>query len=137
MDLTRFVDELERDEGNRLKPYRDSVGKLTIGIGRNLDDVGISKGEAYHMVHNDIERTVADVEHHFPWWTRLDDIRQHVILNMAFNMGIKRLLGFKKMLAACEAGRYGEAAREMLASAWAGQVGPRATRLASEMRGPT
>ena len=135
MDLGRMVDELERDEGLRLKPYRDSLGVLTIGVGRNLDAVGISRGEAYFLLHNDVERAVADVDKWLPWWTGLDEPRQRVLVNMAFNLGIKRLLGFQRFLAAAQAGRYEDAATEMLASAWAGQVGPRAQRLAAMMRG--
>ena len=127
--------ELVRDEGLRLRIYKDTVGKLTIGVGRNLDDVGISKDEAYLMLDNDIQRTSDSLDKNLPWWKTLDEVRQRVILNMAFNMGINSLLGFKNTLAAIQAGRYNDAADGMLASKWATQVGARATRLADMMRG--
>ena len=127
--------ELVRDEGLRLKPYKDTVGKTTIGIGRNLDDVGISKDEAYLMLDNDIQRTSDSLDKNLPWWKTLDEVRQRVILNMAYNLGINSLLGFKNTLAAIQAGRYNDAADGMLASKWATQVGDRATRLAKMMRG--
>ena len=127
--------DLIRDEGLRLKPYRDTVGKLTIGIGRNLDDVGISEHEAIAMLNSDIERTWADLDRIAPWWQGLDDVRKRVLLNMAFNLGIGGLAKFKNTLAAVKEGRYADAADEMLASKWANQVGDRATRLAAMMRG--
>ncbi len=127
--------ELVRDEGLRLRIYKDTVGKLTIGVGRNLDDVGISKDEAYLMLDNDIQRTSDSLDKNLPWWKTLDEVRQRVILNMAFNMGINSLLGFKNTLAAIQAGRYNDAADGMLASKWSTQVGARATRLADMMRG--
>ena len=125
--------ELTRDEGLRLKPYRDTVGKLTIGIGRNLDDVGISQDEAMHLLDNDIARTTAALDKAIPWWRSLNDVRQRVVVNMAFNLGVAGLLGFKNTLAAMKAGRYADAAGGMLASKWATQVGERAKRLADMM----
>lgn len=127
--------DLIRDEGRKLKPYRDTVGKLTIGVGRNLDDVGINSDEANYLLNNDIARTCAALDAALPWWRNLSDTRQQVIANMAFNMGIATLLQFKNTLAAVQAGRYEDAAEEMLASKWAGQVGGRAKRLANMMRG--
>mgnify|MGYP001023309749 CR=1 FL=1 len=135
MDINLMRKELIRDEGLRLKPYKDTVGKTTIGIGRNLDDVGISKDEAYLMLDNDIQRTSDSLDKNLPWWKTLDEVRQRVILNMAYNLGINSLLGFKNTLAAIQAGRYNDAADGMLASKWATQVGARATRLADMMRG--
>lgn len=126
--------ELIRDEGVKLKPYRDTVGKLTIGVGRNLDDVGISEAEAAHLLDGDIERTARALDKALPWWRNLDDVRQRVVLNMAFNMGINSLRRFKNTLAAIQAGKYEDAATGMLSSKWAQQVGQRAQRLASMMR---
>jgi lysozyme len=134
MDMERLISDLERDEGIRLHPYRDTKGILTIGIGRNLDDVGISKGEAYTMLHNDLERVIVDLDQYIPWWKKLNDTRQRVLANMCFNMGITRLLGFHQMLAATALEQYEKAAEEMRISLWARQVGPRATRLAEQMR---
>lgn len=126
-------EQLMRDEGCRLKPYRDSVNKLTIGFGRNLDDVGVSLGEAIAMLDTDISRSSAAVLAHLPWAMSLDEARRGVLVNMAFNMGIGGLLGFKKMLAACEKGEWTTAAAEMLDSEWAAQVGVRAERLVRQM----
>ena len=133
MNLTALKEELIRDEGLRLKPYRDTVGKLTIGVGRNLDDVGITKDEAMHLLECDIRRVKADLDLALSWWRGLDDVRQRALVNMAFNLGITRLMGFKNTLAAIRAGNYVDAAKGMLDSKWATQVGERATRLAAMM----
>lgn len=125
--------ELVRDEGLRLKPYRCTAGKLSIGVGRNLDDVGISKDEALAMLDADIERTAGELDRRLPWWRHLDEVRQRVVLNMAFNIGVSGLLGFKRTLAAISAGKFEDAASEMLRSKWAEQVGERAQRLAAMM----
>ena len=134
MNADKLRAELTRDEGLRLKPYKDSVGKTTIGIGRNLDDVGISEDEAQYMLGTDIARTVVDLDRVLPWWSSLDEVRQRVLLNMAFNMGTIGLMTFSNTLRAVRDGRYGDAADGMLASLWAKQVGPRALRLAQMMR---
>ena len=125
--------ELVRDEGLRLKPYRCTAGKLSIGVGRNLDDVGISKSEALAMLDADIERTAAELDRRLPWWRHLDEVRQRVVLNMAFNLGVSGLIGFRRTLAAISAGKFEDAASEMLRSKWAEQVGERAQRLAAMM----
>lgn len=129
MDIDKLAVELERDEGLRLRPYKDTVGKLTVGIGRNLDDVGISEDEARQMLHNDILRSLKDVEK-LDWYQSLDPVRQRAIANMSFNLGIGRLLGFRKMIKAIKAQDWAEAAVQALDSKWATQVGARADRLA-------
>lgn len=129
-----LIAELERDEGLRLKPYQDSKGILTIGIGRNLRDRGVSREEAYHMLNNDLESVEADLDQHLPWWRSLNEVRQRVIANMCFNMGINTLLQFRHSLALIQSGDYEAAAVEMLASEWAREVGPRAQRLSNAMR---
>jgi len=129
----RLIRHLVRDEGLRLKPYRDTVGKLTIGVGRNLDDVGISEGEAIAMLENDIDRAEGGLDRNLPWWRGLDAVRQEVLVNMTFNLGINGLLGFKNTLASIKAGLWKNAARGMLASKWCRQVGARAERLARAM----
>ena len=131
-----MIADLKRDEGLKLKPYRDTVGKLTIGIGRNLDDVGISEVEAEQMLANDLDRTIADLDANMLWWQTLDTPRRRVILNMAFNLGVGGLMKFVKTLAAVRSGDYAKAADMMLQSKWAGQVGARAKRLARMMRSP-
>ena len=128
-----IIEQLKRDEAVRLKPYKDSVGKLTIGTGRNLDDVGITIEENDLMLRNDIERTRRDLFQQLPWTVRLDDARRGVLTNMAFNMGIHGLCAFKNTLGLIQAGKYAEASEEMLRSKWAEQVGARAYRLAKQM----
>lgn len=126
---------LKTDEGYRAKPYKDTVGKTTIGYGRNLDDVGISIEEAEYILRNDIDRAVHDVLGAFPW-VRLHPKRIRVALyNMCFNMGIGKLRQFKKMLAAIEERDYDRAASEALDSLWARQVKGRAERIAKMLRG--
>ena len=133
-DRAALVGELVRDEGVRLRVYRDSVGKLTIGVGRNLDANGITRDEAMTLLHHDIDTAVNDCRRSFPWWVALDDVRQRVLLNMCFNMGLPTLLTFRVTLNAVADGDYGKAAEQMLLSNWARQVGERAKRLSQMMR---
>ena len=126
--------DLKHDEGLRLKPYRDSVGKLTIGFGRNLNDMGISEAEAEVLLAHDISQARIDLDHALPWWRALSSPHRRGLVNMAFNLGLPRLLGFKKMLAALEGGDGVRAANEALDSKWAGQVGDRAQRIAALYR---
>ena len=132
---TMLADMLIRHEGMRHKPYRCSAGKFTIGVGRNLDDNGISDDEAMFMLRNDIARVGREVERALDYFVTLTLNRQLVLLDMCFNLGVSRLLGFKRMLAALKAGDYDKATVEMLDSKWAKQVGTRATELAAMMRG--
>ena len=129
-----LIAELRRDEGTRAKPYLDTVGKLTIGVGRNLDDVGLSDDEIDYLLANDIKRVDADLDRNIPWWRDLDPVRQRVLQNMCFNMGITGLLGFKNTLGLIKRGDYGAAASAMLKSRWAAQVKRRAQRLSEMMR---
>jgi lysozyme len=126
--------DLIRHEGVRLFPYKDSVGKLTIGIGRNLDDVGISAQEAQMMLENDVHK-VRQAARQFHWYHWLDQDRKDVIANMIFNLGIAGFKDFEKMIAALERQDYALAAAEMLNSTWKTQVGQRAIELARRMRG--
>jgi lysozyme len=121
-------EQLIRHEGLRLKPYRDTVGKLTIGVGRNLDDVGLTKAEAMAMLDRDID-VVRDELRQFDWYKDQNNVRKDVLANMAFNMGTPTVLKFKGMISGLEAGDYQRAALEMLDSKWARQVGKRATEL--------
>ena len=130
-------EQLKRDEGVVLTPYRDSVGKLTIGVGRNLDDVGISQAEADFLLDNDIDRTRFSILDRAPWANSLSECRQAVVVNMVFNLGIGGFLKFKNTIAALKRGAWETAARGMLDSKWATQVGPRAHRLAKQMRTDT
>ena len=133
MDIDQLIIELNRDEGLRLLPYRDTVGKLTIGVGRNLDDVGISIAEANNMLLNDINRVLPQLDKSMPWWRDLSEARQRVLCNMAFNLGITKLLKFTKTLKMMQDGNYKQAAEAMRQSLWYRQVGVRAERLAVMM----
>ena len=124
---------LIRYEGLRLKPYRDAKRKLTIGVGRNLDDAGITRAEALMLLDNDIATVRRDVKRAFPWFPGLDPVRKDVVLNMVFNLGLPRFRRFEKTIAAIRAGDWENAAREMLKSRWANQAGKRATELAAMM----
>ena len=129
MDRERLIEELKRDEGVELKAYQDTEGIWTIGIGRNLQDVGVSMDEAEYMLANDIDVAVGELQRTFDWFEGLSDARQRVCINMCFNLGLTRLLNFKKFLAAMAAGDWETAGVEMLDSKWSRQVGARSTRL--------
>jgi lysozyme len=123
-----------RDEDVRLKPYRDTLGKLTVGCGHNLDDRGISLKVAMFILDEDVSDTLEELDRRLPKWRSLNEPRQRVVGNMAFNMGVEKLLGFHQMLGALWDGDYERAADEMLDSVWAWQVKGRAARLAQTMR---
>ena len=131
MNKSKLVDDLMRDEGLRLKPYQDTVGKVTIGVGRNLDDVGITAQEAHMLLVNDIAVMESELDRNAFWWRTLPEPAQRALLNMCFNMGWPRLSGFKNMLSALRDGDYDRAAAEALDSRWARQVGARSQRIAT------
>ncbi len=133
--LERIKEQLVRHEGLRLKPYRCTAGKLTIGYGRNLDDCGISQTEAYLLLENDIQNCEKQLLDEIPEiYNCLDEVRKSVLLNMCFNLGIGGLLEFNNTLAFIAAGDWERAANGMLASKWAKQVGRRAIELSELMR---
>jgi lysozyme len=134
MERDRIQEQLIRDEGLRLKPYTDTVGKLTIGVGRNLNDFGITQSEALYLLNNDIDRTDLDLRARLPWYELLDDARQASMLNMGFNMGITRFMKFKNALARAAERDFDGASVEFLDSIWAEQVGDRALRVAGQFR---
>lgn len=127
-------ERLSQEEGRKNKPYTDTVGKLSIGVGRNLTDVGLSDDEIDYLLANDIKRATVSLNTALPWWTSLDSVRQKVLLDMCFNMGINSLLEFHNTLSFMQAGDYNSAANGMLNSLWAKQVGIRADKLAVMMR---
>lgn len=134
MDLSKFKLDLTNDEGYKTKPYKDTTGHLTIGVGRNLTAKGLSPACIELCLDEDIEETCEYLDRFLPWWRRETEPRQRVLANMCFNLGIKGLLGFTNMLAAIEAQDYTRASKEMLNSRWAKQVGDRAVRLATAMK---
>ena len=121
-------------EGCMLHPYKDSVGKLTIGVGRNLDDVGISQDEAYFMLNNDINKALFSCQNGLPWFNSLDEVRQAVMIDMVFNLGFGGFLKFVMTIEHIKRDEYELAAETMLDSKWAGQVGIRAKELSEMMR---
>lgn len=134
INMKEMVKQLELHEGLRLKPYYDTVDKLTIGIGRNLEDTGISKAEASFMLQNDLIRIIAELDEQLPWWRELSENRRRILVDMAFNLGTFGLSQFRDMLAATKTGDFDTASKEMLDSKWAKQVGNRAKRLAEAMK---
>ncbi len=164
-DMARLSTEIARDEGDKLRVYLCTARKRSIGKGRNLDDVGISAEEtrllgitvASCLAHgitqaqsdalfaNDIKRSQRDLDAKLPWWRTLDGVRQRVLLNMCFNMGIGRapdakrkitgagLLGFYGTLPKIQRGDWAGAVAGMKASKWHDQVGARAIRLEAMM----
>lgn len=121
-------------EDIKLKPYKCTAGKVTIGVGRNLDDKGISRPEALYMLENDIDECIDDLDTNFPWFADISDVRKRVLIDMRFNLGMDGLRGFPKFLAACARGDWETAALEMEDSLWWDQVGTRARRLQHFMR---
>lgn len=141
----RLREQLARHEALRYKAYDDAtgaelkpgdrlVGKLTIGVGRNLSDVGLSEPEIEFLLERDIDAARAALVRNLPCFTAMDEVRKSVLINMCFNLGWPRLSGFKQTLAHVANGEYGKAATEMLNSTWADQVGPRAIELSDMMR---
>ena len=140
-----IADRLIMHEGLNLKPYRCPKGYLTIGVGRNLVtnpltaaekkvvgdwSKGITMEMAEYLLHNDIRRVLADCRNNLKCWNMLDAERKYALFDMAFNLGIKGLLRFKKMLYDLEIGNYRGAAKECLNSKYARDVGKRAERIA-------
>jgi lysozyme len=137
MNTALLIAELRRDEGVVRHAYQDSLGLWTIGVGRLIDarkGGGLSDDEIDYLLQNDIARVEVELDVAIGWWRSLDEVRQRVILNMAFNLGVPGLLNFQNTLAAVKARQWDRAAVGMLASRWAGQVHERANRLAHMMR---
>ena len=132
-DLEELKEELGRDEGRRTFPYKDSEGILTIGVGWNLEANGLPDNIIDMLLDRGIDDAEVVLDGFFLEWRELSNVRQRVLMNMAFNLG-NRISGFKKMLAAIKIGDFDEAAVQMLDSKWALQVGPRSQRLAAMMR---
>tara|TARA_R110002020_G_scaffold70170_5_gene182161 strand:- start:250 stop:741 length:492 start_codon:yes stop_codon:yes gene_type:complete len=149
-----FVNKLIAHEGLRLQVYQDTLGIDTIGIGRNLEDRGITKEEldwmdipnmdavyeygiteadAMYLAKNDVQIVEKELVRSHPCVEELDAVRQLVLVDMAFNMGVPRLSKFKKMWAAIHENKFDIAAKEMLDSRWAIQVKSRSTKLAHAM----
>ena len=125
----KLTEQLKKHEGLRLYPYRCTAGKLTIGVGRNLDDKGISEEEANELLQDDIYDVEIQLDEQLPWWRSKPENVQLVLCDMCFNLGISGLLTFDKFLHALRLGFIETAQMEMMDSLWAIQVGTRANDL--------
>ena len=132
-DMTALEDQLIDHEGLELKPYRCTAEKLTIGVGRNIEDRGITEDEARYLLKNDIKIVEDELLEKKPVVAGLDAVRQRVLVDMGFNLGIPTLLKFQNMWAAIEEEDFERAAEEAMDSRWAKQVGRRAERLCQAM----
>ncbi len=131
IDKTKLQDELARDEGYRDKPYKDSVGILTIGYGHNLN-IPMCKEALQVQLTHDIRVHLEECRG-LPYWDTLDPVRRRVVCNMVFNLGMRRFLKFNRLNIALLNGNYNSAAVEMMDSKWFNQVGNRAERLVKTM----
>lgn len=134
MNQEKLAAQLHVDEARRARPYLDTEGNWTAGVGRNLSERPFSDDEIDLMLRNDIRAVERELDRVLPWWRQMSEARQNVLANMCFNLGISRLLKFVRALDFMRANRFDAAAQEMLDSKWARQVGARATRLAATMR---
>ena len=134
MNLNDLKQQLIKHEGLELMPYKCTAGKLTIGVGRNIEDRGITYDEAMYLLENDLTLYHTELMKAFPVVDQLDVVRQYTLVNMAFNLGITKLRQFKLMWAAIEDRNFEVASQEMLSSKWSRDVGARALQLSEQMR---
>ena len=134
MDRNRLIDQLRIHEGVEKTVYNDSEGIPTIGVGRNLRDRGLSDDEIDYLLSNDIDIVVNELDKVMPWWRDLDEVRQRVLCDLVFNLGMPRFSGFKKSISYMKQQMWDQAADELLDSKWARQVGRRAHTLSEMMR---
>ena len=136
--INKLTEQLRRDEGTKATAYQDHLGFWTIGVGRLIDSrkpgAGLRPDEIDYLLRNDINDRVQALTKALPWFLALDEARRGVLVNMAFQMGTAGLLGFKSTLALVAAGKYAEAAEQMIKSKWATQTPARAKRLAEQMK---
>lgn len=133
MDWGKVDSLLKKHEGLRYTLYKCPAGKLTIGYGHNIEDRGISEKCAEFILQEDREIAYRQVKNAVSDFCILNEARQYVLIDMCFNIGISKLLSFKKMLKALKNNDYSLAAKEMLASKWAAQVPGRAKELSEIM----
>ena len=134
--MSKLIEMLKRHEGSKKFAYRCTQNKLTIGVGRNIDEdggLGLSEDEIIYLLENDLARTAFELGE-FPWFSGLDDVRRDAMIDICFNIGITRLKGFTMALGAMARDDYDTAATEFLRSKWADQVGNRAKELAAMIR---
>lgn len=132
--LKAHIKWAEAAQGPELFPYRDTVGKLTIGYGRNLDDNGITHAEAEHMLTNDMSDAINDARYGLPYWDSLSPVRKIVMSDMVYNLGLTRLRKFVNLHKAMTLQDYNLAAQEMVDSKWYRQTERRAKVLVKAMQ---
>ena len=132
--MNKLIEQLKIHEGMKLKPYKCTAGKLTIGIGRNLEDVGISEDEANMLLRHDIHEATSQLLNSFPWMAEFNDARISAMINFTFNVGIGTVKKFKNTLSCMQSGEWDKAADEMMDSRWARQVGNRAIEVTEQIR---
>ena len=133
--MSKLINQLKRHEGLSLSMYKCTADKWSIGYGINLE-AGITEKEAEMLLVMRVEKVSFELLRKLPTSinTILNEARENVLINMAFNLGVNGLLKFKKMIAALEVGNYNEASIQMMDSKWARQVGSRAKELAEQMK---
>ena len=129
-----LIDMLARQEGKRKFAYECTAGKISIGIGRNLEDRGLSDDEIMFLLNNDIEISQSELSETFDWFSSLNQARQDALVSMHFNIGLSSLLKFTNTLQHLSEGNFKQASQEMLDSKWASQVGNRAIELSEIIR---
>jgi len=135
--MDRLIEQLKRHEGVETHAYKCSNGKLTIGVGRNIDPeggIGLTMDEIEYLLSNDILRCIKELSTEYPWFGDLDEVRQEAIINIFLNLGATKFRLFKRALSAMEEGDYETASTEFLDSLWAKQVGGRALELTDIIR---
>ena len=135
--MSKLIEMLIKHEGSEKYAYFCTSGKLTIGVGRNIDPkggIGLSPREITYLLQNDVDRVEQELINYIPWVEHMDWQRMDALVNICFNLGLPRLLKFKKALAAMEAEDYNLAAIEFMDSKWASQVGQRAVELTTLIR---
>ena len=132
--MNKLIEQLKIHEGVKLKPYKCSAGKLTIGVGKNIEDNGITLEEAEYLLQNDIAEATRQLLHAFPWMGEFNDARISAMINFTFNVGIGTVKKFEKALTAMQEGNFELAADEMMDSRWARQVGNRAVEVTEQIR---
>ena len=135
-NLIEMKKELEMDEGYKKAPYRDTVGKITIGVGRNLTDNGLSDSEIDFMLENDIENCYKQLQQKYPWFLSLPEPQQRVMINLCFNMGLNRLAQFGTFLGFMSRREFAQAAADLETTAWYEQVGERGPRMVERLKLP-
>jgi len=133
MDFKRTKKLIAKHEGKRHFVYLCPAGKQTIGIGRNLNDKGLSDEEIDFLLENDIKECLDDLKGLFSSWMSLDNVRQAVLVDMRFNLGAGGFRKFKKLIKAVREKSFSAARLEMLDSKWARMVRKRAQTLAAMM----